>query len=50
MLVTQADDPMKIGKYGLGFKSVFHLTGTTLMFVKCLIYSYVFIMSLLYGP
>ena len=25
-------DPMKVGKFGLGFKSVFHLTGTSLCF------------------
>ena len=23
------DDPMKVGKFGLGFKSVFHMTGQT---------------------
>lgn len=25
-------DPMKVGKFGLGFKSVFHLTGNFLIF------------------
>ena len=24
---VKADDPLKIGRFGLGFKSVFHMTG-----------------------
>jgi len=27
------DDPMKVGRFGLGFKSVFHMTGTIHPFV-----------------
>ncbi len=26
------DDPLKVGRFGLGFKSVFHLTGIALKF------------------
>lgn len=25
------DDPLKVGKFGIGFKSVFHITGTLLL-------------------
>ena len=28
---VKVDDPMKVGRFGLGFKSVFHLTGTKLL-------------------
>ena len=27
-------DPMKVGRFGLGFKSVFHMTGK-LIFIQC---------------
>ena len=26
-------DPMKVGRFGLGFKSVFHMTGTSVLIV-----------------
>ena len=25
---VKADDPLRVGRFGLGFKSVFHITGT----------------------
>lgn len=25
------DDPLKVGKFGIGFKSVFHITGRVLL-------------------
>ena len=25
-------DPLKVGRFGLGFKSVYHMTGTSLLF------------------
>jgi len=32
---TKRDDPLKIGKFGLGFKSIFHLTGLyTVFFIE----------------
>ena len=37
----KVEDPMKVGRFGLGFKSVFHLTGMTFtLFIfnfKCII-------------
>ena len=27
---VKEDDPMKVGRFGLGFKSVFHITGKLL--------------------
>ena len=27
----KVEDPMKVGRFGLGFKSVFHMTGTNCM-------------------
>ena len=32
-------DPMKVGRFGLGFKSVFHMTGTNVLIV-CLNFNY----------
>ena len=29
----KADDPLKIGRFGLGFKSVFHMTGSQCMYI-----------------
>ena len=29
-------DPLKVGRFGLGFKSVFHLTGSLLVFFAVL--------------
>ena len=33
---SKETDPMKVGRYGLGFKSVFHLTGEHQKFIFCL--------------
>ena len=31
---VKADDPMKVGRFGLGFKSVFHMTGSIFKFMQ----------------
>ena len=36
---VKVDDPMKVGRFGLGFKSVFHLTGRNIKNEVCFQYN-----------
>ena len=36
MQSNKKDDPLKVGRFGVGFNSVYHMTGKSIYVVECL--------------
>ena len=36
MQSNKKDDPLKVGRFGIGFNSVYHITGKSIYGVECL--------------